>query len=273
MKPFALTVCTVLALRVCAPAAQDADRIGGFPAVDLVGSGADHTMQDRLAAAARLRPILIVKQPVAVLLARPGATYAIVAGLRQPPSDADRVAMIRPVLTLGCGRVGADGKVDIALPDADYAQLQAIDVLLQAAVFADGDTIQVSEPVSLRRRPDGDSDGERRLELKNHLPASFAVSATLSSTDSIPPFYAVHLTVVAPTTGYRLRHVATVLEAGRTAVTFELIDADPNMLHLTVLETLRASANLGAGGSGPIAVIVRRAAPPADKVEVRKTID
>ena len=287
MKSFALTVCNVIALAASARAAQDADRIapdadrvGNFRAVKTVGvdgNDADRVWYGPLTDAARMRPIVIVKDTTAVLRARPDATYAIVAGLRQPPNDADRVPMIKPVLVLRCGQVGADGRAEIALPASDFAKLKAADVLLQAVVLSHGDKIEVSEPLALRRRFDGDVTSKFKLKLDNLLPEQFAVSAGISSTDSIPAFYMLHLTVVAPTTGYRLRYVSTVMEADHTAVIFELIDADSNLRHLPVLDTLNASTSLGDGGNGPIMLTVRRAQKAADKdadkVEARKPIN
>ena len=150
MNNFPLTVVKTLLLATCATAAatQDADRAAQLDsdAVHVVASGLDES--------AGLHPILRVQYPVAVLRARPDAVYAVLAGLRRPDRDA---ASIQPIVVLGCGRIDADGVVEIALPLGDLATMESADVVLQAAVLADGESLKTSEIVALRRRPaDGD---------------------------------------------------------------------------------------------------------------------
>lgn len=155
MNTLPLTIVKTLLLATCATAAatQDANRAAqlGTDAVHVVAGGLDE--------AAGLHPVLRVQYPVAVLRARPDAVYAVLAGLRRPDSDA---ASIQPMVVLGCGRIDADGVVEIALPLGDLAKMASADVVLQAAVLTEGESLKISEIVSLRERPaDGDvADGD-----------------------------------------------------------------------------------------------------------------
>jgi hypothetical protein len=95
--------------------------------------------------AAHLRPVLVVQNSIAVLRACPGADYSLFAGLR---SSSDAAGRIRPLVVLGCGRIGADGVVKLALADADSTKMKATDMVLQAAVRADGESLKHSVVVS-----------------------------------------------------------------------------------------------------------------------------
>lgn len=246
---------SVLSILSSAAAAQDDVFFPSVRATDIVGVEIDG---DAGAATALRRPTLRWRDEALELTAWPHAAYAIFAGFA-----ADRDGWIEPVALLGGGCLGDGATVRVMVPDADR-HLGPAAVLLQAFVLSADQAIVTSDILVLRRPIDG-ATKVHVLELDNQLPQSFPVAVTMVSTDGIPPHWTVQVAVEVPTSGYRLKNIATDRYEDHTHLVFVLQDPDPALQHMPVIETMFASADLDDADSDRIVVTVRRALPDADR--------
>ncbi len=183
-----------------------------------------------------------------------GTAHAMVAVFLRPRTIIGDADMAPVDVLFGGGALDAAGRLVLPLPPDDGVR-QPAPILLRALQLRPDGRVDVS-PIEELRRP---ADRAPELKVSNALSGEYDVRAELSATDSLPPQIHLHLAVRVPTTGYALRLAARIDAADRIELRYELMEPDPAMRHLTVLETLRASADLGEA-SGAIEVSIRKVA-------------
>jgi hypothetical protein len=185
----------------------------------------------------------------------PHAPLAVVAGVREARFDLGlgRFALVEPLVAVHT-RLSGSGDLLVELERGIFANacLRGAEMFVQAVALRscdDGVTgdLQLSHGLRL-------SFGRHRIDYDGP-----PLTADLTSTDSVPPFYNLHVSVVTPTQGWCLRHDRTIDRARVTEV-YLTLEQPADQAEIAVVVPYRAdlAVALGQGTRKEIHVLVSR---------------